>query len=348
MEEVYLNMYDYVIITPIPAFYKVNLYNVLSKKFNIIVFFIAAKTNEKRANDFTILSDVGFSYHILSDKTLQEREVSSNIIKLKKKLKNINYKRLLVSGWDLLEFWYLVMFYPKSKNCLALESSIVESSTNTIKAFVKKIFLSQISTVLASGQMHQKLLKSLKFEGNVKITKGVGIINTPNFTPIKKKYEKKFLYVGRLSKEKNLNTIIHLFNNLPDHSLTIIGDGDDRTYLDLISNSNITFKGAIENRKLLDEYKNHDIFILPSTSEPWGLVVEESLYYGLPVLISSSCGSVELIKNGFNGFIFDPLNIEEIKKIILEIDDTAYYKLIKGVSESSIIEKDLIQVEAYS
>lgn len=49
---------------------------------------------------------------------------------------------------------------------------------------------------------------------------------------------------------------------------------------------NISFKPPIENVKLQTEFLNHDIFILPSVSEPWGLVVEETLYFGLPVMVS--------------------------------------------------------------
>lgn len=45
-------MYDYLIVTHIPAFYKINLYNELSKKLKIFVVFIASNTDEKRADDF--------------------------------------------------------------------------------------------------------------------------------------------------------------------------------------------------------------------------------------------------------------------------------------------------------
>ena len=89
------------------------------------------------------------------------------------------------------------------------------------------------------------------------------------------------------------------------------------------------------------------IFILPSISEPWGLVVEEALYFGLPVMISKNCGSVELIKNGVNGYIFEPMNSEKIKSLILNIDNILYQELIEGVREFSVGEKDLKQLGVY-
>lgn len=340
-------MYDYIIVTHIPAFYKVNLYNELAKKLKILVVFIASNTNEKRADDFTTLENTNFSYEVLNSGDFQSRDVKSNIKKLKIILKNNQYKRLLLSGWDLKEFWYLVMFYPKSKNCLALESTILESTPIGIKGWIKKVFLSRISTVFASGNLHVELLKALSFKGDIKITKGVGIINKPIFEKLKKEYQKKFLYVGRLSSVKNLGTLILAFNNLSNYHLTIIGEGDEKEYLQSIANQNILFKLPVENINLQYEFINHDIFILPSISEPWGLVIEEALYFGLPVMLSKNCGSVDLVQNGVNGYIFDPLYMDDIKNLILSIDDVIYQKLLDGLSEFSVNEKDFVQVNIY-
>lgn len=340
-------MYDYVIVTHIPAFYKINLYNELAKKLKILVVFIASNTNEKRANDFTTLQDANFSYEVLSNGDFQTRDVKSNIKKLKIILKSNQYNRLLVSGWDLKEFWYLVMFYPKSKNCLALESTILESTPKGIKGWIKKVFLSRISTVFPSGNLHVELLKALSFKGNIKITKGVGIINKPPFEKVKKEYQKKFLYIGRLSRVKNIETLTRVFNDFPNYHLTIIGDGEEKEYLKSIANQNISFKPPIENIKLQDEFLNHDIFILPSISETWGLVVEEALYFGLPVMVSKNCGSVELIKNGKNGYVFHPTNTKKMRELILSVNDKLYQDLLTGVSEFSINEKDIKQLDKY-
>lgn len=340
-------MIDYIIVTHIPAFYKVNLYNELAKKLEILVVFIASNTNEKRANDFTNLQNINFSYEILSYGDFQSRNVKSNIKKLNIILKNNQYKKLLVSGWDLKEFWYLVMLYPKSKNCLALESTILESTPKGIKGWIKRIFLSRISTVFASGNLHVELLKALSFKGDVKITKGVGIINKPIYERFKKEYKKRFLYVGRLSKVKNLDTLIKVFNDLPNHHLTIIGDGEEKEYLQSIANQNILFKPAIENIKLQDEFLNHNIFILPSISETWGLVVEEGLFFGLPVMVSRNCGSVELVESGVNGYVFEPMDIEEIKSLILSINKLVYKNLLNEVNDFSINRKDSEQINEY-
>ena len=119
-------MYDYIIVTHIPAFYKVNLYNEMAKSLNILVLFISSNTNEKRSDDFIILNNAKFKYKVLFDGNFQERNVYHNIKNLQEILKKLSFKKILVSGWDLKEFWYLVFTTAKEKNCLALESTIKE------------------------------------------------------------------------------------------------------------------------------------------------------------------------------------------------------------------------------
>jgi len=340
-------MYDYIIVTHIPAFYKVNLYNELAKQLKIFVVFIATNTNEKRADDFITLDNANFEYKLLFDGDFQTRDIESNIKKLKNILKNNHYKRLLVSGWDLKEFWYLVMFYPKSKNCLALESTINESRVDGIRGFIKKIFLSRVSIVFASGNLHKELLDALNYKGKVKITKGVGIINKPKFEKVKKEYKKRFLFIGRLSEEKNIDMLVNIFNELDECTLTIIGTGQLEKELKDKAKSNIIFEGQVENSKLKEYFKSNDIFVLPSLAEPWGLVVEEALYFGLPVMVSKNCGASELIIDGFNGYIIDIKSTQNIKDTILNIDDFVYRKLVEGVGEFSVDGKDDSQVVCY-
>ena len=340
-------MYDYIIVTHLPAFYKVNLYNELSKKLNIFVIFISNETNEKRASDFSSLASSTFEYSVLSNNAFQNRNKFTSLCKLFSIVRKKSYKKLLLSGWDLPEFWMLAFLLPNKKNCLALESTVLESNTGGIKGTIKKAYLTMINTVFASGDLHVELLKELKYKKVIKVTKGVGIINKPPFKRKKKVYEKKFLFIGRLSKVKNLEILINVFNDLPEHKLTIIGDGDEKQYLKSIANTNVIFLKPIENSKLYYEFQKNDIFILPSISETWGLVVEEALYFGLPVIVSKNCGSSELIKDNVNGFVIDPHNKIEISKVIQQINNKEYDRLSGHISSTFLSEKDKLQIGSY-
>jgi glycosyltransferase involved in cell wall biosynthesis len=340
-------MYDYIIVTHIPAFYKVNLYNELAKKLKILVVFIASNTDEKRADDFITLENVQFEYKVLFDGNFQDRDTKANIFELKSILKTIEYKKILVSGWDLKEFWYLIFTNNQSKNCLALESTINESRVDGIRGFIKKIFLSRISTVFASGNLHRELLEALNYKNEIKITKGVGIINKPSFEPIPREYKKRFLFIGRLSSEKNIKQLVEIFNTLPDFTLSIIGTGPQEEELKSISKENTQFLGQVENFKLREYFLSNDIFILPSIAEAWGLVVEEALYFGMPVMVSENCGASELIEDGVSGYVLNIEDSESIKNSILSIDDQKYEEFLIGMKRYSIDEKDKMQVEIY-
>jgi len=340
-------MYDYLIVTHLPAFYKVNLYNKLAKQCKISVIFIGSETNEKRSSDFITLDKAEFEYTVLSDGYFQKRNKLQSSSMLLKQLRTVKHKKVLISGWDLPEFWLTALLSPARKNCLALESTIHESKTCGIKALIKRFFLSRISTVFASGKLHVDLLKALRYKREVHITKGVGIINKPDFKSVKKSYQKRFVYVGRLSRVKNLEVLIRVFNELPNHQLTLIGTGEDGEFLKSIAQPNIVFPGAIDNSRLGDEFQNHDMFILPSKSEPWGLVVEEALYFGLPVIVSAKCGASELIQDGTNGYVIDPNDRKMILERVLSVDVELYKFLCENISRFNLREKDAAQVNSY-
>ena len=92
---------------------------------------------------------------------------------------------------------------------------------------------------------------------------------------------------------------------------------------------------------------SHHIFILPSFIEPWGLVVEEALYFGMPVIVSDKCGVSGIVNDKVNGYLINPSNEQEIEKIISSIDDQKYQQLLVGISPISIEIKDSKQVRAY-
>ena len=324
-------MYDYIIVTSIPAFYKVNLYNELNKNFNILVIFIASNTSEKRSEDFISISNCKFKYKIIFKHSFQSRNKFKTSIELLQIIRKYNFKKLLVGGWDMIEYWVLVFFSSSKKNCLALESTINESINYGIKGFVKRMFLNRISKVFASGKMHKDLLKSLNYCGIIKICKGVGIINKHSFNYENKSYERKFLFIGRLSYEKNINILISIFNSLPNYKLSIIGTGPLEEELKKKIKKNIKMIGDMKNKELNKYFLSHDFLILPSFSEPWGLVVDEALFFRTPVIVSNKCGSSELVQDNINGYIFDPNNENNLKRLILNIDNNKYNFLRKNL-----------------
>lgn len=132
---------------------------------------------------------------------------------------------------------------------------------------------------------------------------------------LKEKYV--FLYVGRLIKRKNVDTIIKAFSLVrqEDSVLVIVGDGVEMPSLkSMIDMNNVIFTGRMEGDDLYAWYNVGDCFVLASYQEPFGAVTNEALLAGCWCLVSEKAGSQCLIKEGYNGYTFNPHNIEELKE----------------------------------
>ncbi|MCQ8213241.1 glycosyltransferase [Cetobacterium somerae] len=331
--------YDLVILTNLSSFYKINLYNEIIKKQKIFVIFIS-KYSKDRNEDF-FKGEKKFEYTYLDNGVYEERDSKKNAFKLAKILNGMNYKKIALGGWDSLENWMAWLLSSKKKNAIVIESSEFESTNKGLKGILKKIFVSRISLGFASGESQYNLLRNVGYKGEVRKTKGVGIFNYKKVS-IQRNIKKvrKFLYVGRLSSEKNLEQIIKVFNTMPNLELNIVGYGPLEEELKKLSEDNIKFLGKIDNEKLSKIYQNNDVFILPSKSEPWGLVVEEALYNGLPVILSNKVGChTELIQNGEQGYLYNIELDNDLEIKINKIIDLKNYLRIKFNIEKLDFEK---------
>lgn len=125
-----------------------------------------------------------------------------------------------------------------------------------------------------------------------------------------------FLFVGRLSPEKNLEVLLRAYAEYRNTAsnpwgLIIVGEGPSTQELqqlaDRLGADDIRWDGYRQPDELPALYAEASALVLPSTSESWGLVVNEALACGLPVLISEACGCVpELVYPGLDGYVFDP------------------------------------------
>ncbi len=149
----------------------------------------------------------------------------------------------------------------------------------------------------------------------------------------------KILFVGRLVKQKNVETLIKALNTLNDKDfrksieVDIVGDGPLMGKLIALTKSlklshMISFEG---NKKNVESYyQKADIFVLPSIWEGFGLVILESFKAKVAVISSNIEGPSELIRHGFNGLLFEPgdyiglaNNIEELIKNVKKREDIA-------------------------
>jgi len=134
---------------------------------------------------------------------------------------------------------------------------------------------------------------------------------------------KYFLYVGRLVKEKDVMTLLKAFKDLPkDIELHIAGSGLEENNLKayVIKNNlaNVKFLGFLNREDVKKELKNCIASILSSNCfEAFGVTNVESFIAGKPVIASNIGGIPEIVEHNINGLLFEPTNVEQLKKCIL-------------------------------
>jgi glycosyltransferase involved in cell wall biosynthesis len=143
--------------------------------------------------------------------------------------------------------------------------------------------------------------------------------------------ERYFIAVARFEYKKNLERLILGYARYcertpePRWSLVILGEGALRPALEkmrgmLDLDDRILLPGSVPYQLLPAYYGLAGAFVHASTTEQWGLVVNEAMAAGLPVVVSRRCGcAVDLVQPGYNGFLFDPFDVDELAQRLIEV-----------------------------
>lgn len=122
------------------------------------------------------------------------------------------------------------------------------------------------------------------------------------------KEEKIVLYVGRFDPKKGMDDLLGACPDLdPSAGIYFIGGEPTQAHQDFCRENgltNVQFVGFKKKEALEEYYKAADLLVLPTWSDVWGLVINEAMAQGLPVVTTDRCvAGVELVKNGVNGYI---------------------------------------------
>ena len=224
---------------------------------------------------------------------------------------------LIISPHGMLEPWSLKYNYAKKKLAWylyqrkALKSASVLHATSFKEAEnLLKLNLNLPVAVIPNG-VEQSINKDIgkKFDNKKFIKK------------------KNFLYVGRIHPKKGLMNLLRVWNIIFKNNKNcdlIIAGYPELNYLEKLKNyvnnnnlsGNVKFIGPVEGDDLVNLYKNSDIFVLPTYSENFGIVVAEALSYGIPVITTTGTPWKILEENNC-GWYIEP-QLESLKKALLE------------------------------
>lgn len=140
----------------------------------------------------------------------------------------------------------------------------------------------------------------------------------------------RFIFVGRFERAKGIDVLLDAWRGCSGcGTLTLIGEGSLRSHLTRRIEEQglrgVTLKGHLDENELARAYSEADVLVLPSLSEPWGLVVNEGMAAGLPVIASTAVGAApDLVEHGRTGLVVPPGDAEALAEAMrtLAVDPT--------------------------
>jgi len=287
-----------------PAIYSLdlikNVYDVKGIKYCFIKNFSEAKSDSEIAENLFLSNSsyffqIKFIYRIWKGNSL-----------------------IIINGYN--NFPFLITFVLNlifsDKKFIAIESDTpLRIPENRLKIFVKKLYLnfifkSEFVLGFAGGNYSHKDLFRYYGMGENRIFLMPMLVDNSRFNKneIKENIPFRFLFVGRFIKTKNIDKLVQLFiKNFSglNAELIIAGGGDlFEQYNSEFRYPNVNFLGKVFGDDLIDLYHSSTVFVFPSTFEAWGLVVNEAMSAGLPVILRKEVGSAnDLILNNATGMI---------------------------------------------
>lgn len=219
--------------------------------------------------------------------------------------------------------------YTDIHNFLKKRINLRSKGRKILKNAEAVIFLSQANrTELLDNYIKNPLLKEEVMEKSQVIPNGIDEFwfeHEGNIKQLKNQNHIKCLYVGKLMKDKNVHGLIKAlekYNEIHSASLTIVGEDYEKKYAEELKESApefVQFVDKVQRENLIEIYRSHDLFLMPSFHETFGLVYPEAMSQGLPVVYTKNQGFDGHFPNGTVGYAVTATNPEEISEKISSV-----------------------------
>lgn len=154
------------------------------------------------------------------------------------------------------------------------------------------------------------------------------------------------LFVGKLIERKRPFDVLKAYEKIGDGKavLMFVGDGAQRKeleeYVHERNMDGVYFTGFQSQKELPRIFSIADVFVLPSSNEPWGMVVNEAMNFGLPVITSDKVGAAyDLVRAGENGFIYPDGDVDKLAEFLSRLIANAELREKMGKRSLDIVSK---------
>lgn len=357
------------IIVTHPIQYFNELFSELSKKYDVVVFYSHQQTpSDEIKTPFGLsfswsgsLLD-GYNYQFLEN-TAKDKNVSTffgcNNPQIYKKIADNKFDFFLVSGWHSLSYVQAILACKITRTPVYVRTdSTLDEPKSRLTRFLKRLtypLLLKIPTgFLFVGEKSKKFLRHYGVKSNKlhflphSVSSKNFYLDKPNLTyyPKDRSHIWKILSVSALIKLKNIDDVIKACDEVIKQGyrvqLDIVGSGemeDELRELAAATECVVNFHSFKNQDEIRDFYVASDILVLASSSESWGLVVNEAMQCGVPALVSDSVGcGPDLIKKD-TGRIFKTGNISDFVLQMVDLmkaEDVTSGSVMKHIKKYSV------------
>lgn len=333
-----------VILTEIIAPYRIPVFNALARRAEVDLHVIFLSETDKVLRQWRIYTDeIGFSYEVLPSWRWRAGKYSLLVNRrLWSALDAANPQTILCGGYNHPASWE-ALWWARRRNVrfvLWTESNQQDhrSGRGTVE-WLKRYFVSSCNAFIVPGKSSLAYLRTLGVNERPIFTAPNAVDNTffakqadqvkSQATAFRERFglpRRFILFVGRLVPEKGVFDLLQAYAKLgsdlrSEVGLVFAGEGVSREALSeqaqLIEPGMICFPGFAQREDLAGLYALAEAFILPTHSDPWGLVVNEAMVCGLPIVVTNVAGCAsDLVQDGWNGYVVSPADPDRLSAAI--------------------------------
>lgn len=298
-----------VLLTEIPAPYRIPLFNALAAQPDVELRVLFLAERDPRRPYYELHRDEWrFDARVLGGP--QVRRGSRWVVLSRgvgRELRRFRPDAVAVGGWNQPAFWR-ALTHSRARRIPLLVW--IESTLRDARSEARPLALARRAIVRAAagafvpGRAAAEYARSLGLPEERIALAPNAVDNAVFAAPMHRPHPDRcsFLYAGRLDPEKGLDVLLEAFREVPGE-LELVGSGSDEERLRSLAPPNVHFRGPLDRDALVPVYAEADVFVLPSRSEPWGMVLNEAAAAGLPLVATDGVGAAhDLIEDGANGF----------------------------------------------
>jgi glycosyltransferase involved in cell wall biosynthesis len=258
-----------------------------------------------------------------------------------------NYDLIFCGGWADAEYLDVVKQNKNVKSLLGFDKQWLGSIRDAMGAAYLRWKVTRYFDYAFVPGLEQKVFAKRAGFSDSRVFTGAYTCETQRFSRVfdqrkQKKNSKQLVFAGRYAHEKQVELLwkcfLELLPEFPDWTLHCVGTGPLR---DTATNHpHIIHHGFLQGVDLEGLMVSGDIFVLPSSYEPWGVVVNEFALAGYPLILSDRVGARTSLLTANNGWVFQYNNRNSFKKVLKDAMSTPPDKLISmGISSNALSAK---------